>query len=149
MVIQGRQGLEHDLAQTLTTAATNFTATSADLVAAAALLEELLPALAAGQGPEGDSAGQSGGVASALQIFQHALEAVPEEVSIAAVSLVSIVAAASGVIQTSEICIFSMPSFVNVDGYQRLWLKHWVSASICCPTGLLKGCCVNTATSLC
>ena len=82
MITQARQGLESQLAQTLATATSSFTAASADLVAAAALFEELLPDLAAGNGPLRDFKGQIGGVASALQIFQRALEAVPEEVSI-------------------------------------------------------------------
>lgn len=81
MITQARQGLESQLAQTLATAARSFTATSADLVAAAALFEELLPDLAAGNGPLRDFEGQVGGVATALQVFQRALEAVPEEVS--------------------------------------------------------------------
>ena len=54
---------------------------SADLVAAAALFEELLPDLAAAQDPTWDALEQHSGVGNALKIFQQALEAVPEEVS--------------------------------------------------------------------
>ena len=80
-ILQARQGFESQLAQRFASATSSFTTSSADLVAAAALFEELLPDLAAGGGPLRDALGQSGGVASALQVFQRALEAVPEQVT--------------------------------------------------------------------
>lgn len=84
MMMQGQRGLESQLVQTLASAATSFTAASADLVAAAALFQELLPGFTAGNGngnsPLQDDTYLVGGVASALSVFQRALEAVPEEV---------------------------------------------------------------------
>lgn len=80
MILQARQGFQTQLSQTLSSAATSFDATSAAVVSAAALFEELLPALAASNGPVRALLGQGSGPSAAVALYQHAIDAVPTEV---------------------------------------------------------------------
>ncbi|DBA66769.1 TPA: hypothetical protein ACH3X2_001915 [Trebouxia sp. C0005] len=79
MILQARRGFQTQLSQTLSSAATSFDATSAAVVSAAALFEELLPALAASNGPVRALLGQGSGPSAAVALYQHAIDAVPTE----------------------------------------------------------------------
>ena len=80
MVLQARRGFQTQLSQTLSSASTSFDATSAAVVSAAALFEELLPALAASNAPVRALLGEGSGPSAAVALYQHALDAVPLEV---------------------------------------------------------------------
>jgi hypothetical protein len=80
MILQARRGFQTKLSQTLSSAATSFEATSAAVVSAAALFEELLPALAASNGPLRALLGEGSGPSAAVALYQHAVDAVPIEV---------------------------------------------------------------------
>ncbi|DBB01993.1 TPA: hypothetical protein ACH3X1_000578 [Trebouxia sp. C0004] len=79
MILQARQGFQTQLSQTLSVAATSFDATSAAVVSAAALFEELLPVLAASNGPVRALLGEGSGPSAAVALYQHAVDAVPSE----------------------------------------------------------------------
>ncbi|DBB14987.1 hypothetical protein WJX82_009217 [Trebouxia sp. C0006] len=79
MILQARRGFQTKLSQTLSSAATSFEATSAAVVSAAALFEELLPALAASNGPVRALLGEGSGPSAAVALYQHAVDAVPIE----------------------------------------------------------------------
>ena len=78
-ILQARRGFQSQLSTTLSAAA-NFDATSAAVISAAALFEELLPSLAAANGPVGQAVGQVSGIGAAMALYQHAVDAVPIEV---------------------------------------------------------------------
>ncbi len=80
MILQARRGFQTKLSQTLSSAATSFEATSAAVVSAAALFEELLPALAASNGPVRALLREGSGPSAAVALYQHAVDAVPIEV---------------------------------------------------------------------
>jgi hypothetical protein len=80
MILQARQGFQTQLSQTLSSAATSFDNTSAAVVSAAALFEELLPALAASNGPVRALLGEGSGPSAAVALYHHAVDAIPTEV---------------------------------------------------------------------
>ena len=79
-VLQARRGFQSQLSTTLSSAASSFDTSSAALVSAAALFEELLPELAASNGPIRALLGEGSGPTAAMALYQHAIDAVPTEV---------------------------------------------------------------------
>ena len=80
MILQARRGFQTKLSQSLSSATTSFDAASAAVVSAGALFEELLPALAASNGPVRALLGEGSGPSAAVALYQHAVDAVPIEV---------------------------------------------------------------------
>lgn len=79
-VLQARRGFQSQMSTTLSSAASSFDTSSAALVSAAALFEELLPELAASNGPIRALLGEGSGPSAAIALYQHAIDAIPSEV---------------------------------------------------------------------